>query len=596
MYRSIDTDRSKNPSPISPQETEPTEFDKTVLSYDPRKQECSMLCDHCLRILIGLLVAMLMPPGFAQAQVTKTPPPNRALCIECLKIRVGLPRVARGPAGNTVDNTFSEIKLPNGQFRGFTAVGNSYAIDGNTPWDMGGRAVEVLKPGAPGSMATCGQWLIHVEPVGKTLLGWVHQETACHYGNPTQSHMSMSLATSTDNGLTWQVEGFIITGKENDKPADGWVTGESCNSAVDGEDGYYYASCERQRDRVSYVARAPVSDPGPGNWKKYFNGAWSQPGVGGDASKSGSGSILANWPSIGEMVSLIYQPRTRAPGDKTPAPGAIHLAFSKDHLNFTIMREPLALLDGGGWARPNPYELLDYWSLLDAHTGSNKLSGDQWNLFYMDLQPNESFDKRYLVARPIVVSQSRQDEEPQVGVILGHWYNAARHEHWSTIAAVPGNYTDYKLEAQSGYLMTVADAKRPSVELEDCVSQQGVHLDHILMPTNTCQGRAYKRQRTVGWVFSTPQPRTQPLYSCYSEAEKSHFAANSHHSLPLWRLNQHGVQFCRSGQRFLFDPHCEWDARPLLEHIHRCVIARRREKIWRSRKSDSVELHRVFPV
>jgi Ricin-type beta-trefoil lectin domain len=28
-------------------------------------------------------------------------------------------------------------------------------------------------------------------------------------------------------------------------------------------------------------------------------------------------------------------------------------------------------------------------------------------------------------------------------------------------------------------------------------------------------------------VFSTPQPGTQPLYSCYSEAEKSHFAANS---------------------------------------------------------------------
>jgi hypothetical protein len=181
MYRSIDTDSCKIPSPISPQETESTESDKTVLSYDPRKQECSMLCDHCLRILIGLLVAMLMPPGFAQAQDTKNPPPNRALCIECLKIRVGLPRVVRGPAGNTVDNTFSEIKLPNGQFRGFTGLPPSETptlIDGNTPWDMGGRAVEVLKPGAPGSMATCGQWLIHVEPAGKTLLGWVHRHAA----------------------------------------------------------------------------------------------------------------------------------------------------------------------------------------------------------------------------------------------------------------------------------------------------------------------------------------------------------------------------------------------------------------------------------
>jgi hypothetical protein len=257
---------------------------------------------------------------------------------------------------------------------------------------------------------------------------------------------------------------------------------------------------------VRYLARAPVSNPGPGNWKKYFNGAWSQPGVGGDASRWGTQGIaagghvdnIANWPTVHEMVGIIYQWRTRAAGDKTPQPGALHLGFSQDHFNFTVLREPLILVDGGGVVRPNPYELLSYPSLLDGHTGSNQLSSNQWNLFYMDIQQNESVDKRYLVARPIAVSRSRQGDEPQVGVLLAHWYNAARHEHWSTIAAVPGNYTDYKLKAQSGYLMTVADAKRPAVELEDCVSQQGVHLDHILMPRDTCEGRAYKRHGGLG--------------------------------------------------------------------------------------------------
>jgi hypothetical protein len=498
----------------------------TALDRDRRVVSASMNSAGDLRILAGLFVTMLAPT-LAHAEDVKNPTPNSALCIDCLKIRVGLPRVVRGPPGPGIDGTFNEVKLPNGRFRGFFPAGPSYAIDGDTPLELGGPAVTVLKPGSPGSMARCGQWLMHVEPMGKTLLGWVHQETACNYKNHLQTHMSMSIATSADNGLTWQVGGFIITGKENDKPVDGWVTGESCGSAVDGKDGYYYASCARNRDRVRYVARAPVSNPGPGNWKKYFNGAWSQPGVGGDASKSGGGGILANWPTVGEMVSLIYQPRTRAPSDKTPAPGAMHLAFSEDRLNFTLLSEPLILLDGGGWARPNPYELLDYWSLLDAHTASNQLSSNQWNLFYMDIQPNESFDKRYLVARPMEVSQSRRSDEPQVGVELAHWYNPRLHEHWSTIAAVPGNYTDYKLKAQSGYLMTAADAKRPSVELEDCVSQQGAHLDHILMQRDTCEGHGYKRQRSVGWVFSTPQPGAQPLYRCYFEAEKSHFAANS---------------------------------------------------------------------
>jgi hypothetical protein len=49
-----------------------------------------------------------------------------------------------------------------------------------------------------------------------------------------------------------------------------------------------------------------------------------------------------------------------------------------------------------------PPELLAYFSLLDANTGQNQLS-DHRNLVYMDLQPHESFDKRYLVFGPIEI-------------------------------------------------------------------------------------------------------------------------------------------------------------------------------------------------
>jgi hypothetical protein len=211
--------------------------------------------------------------------------------------------------------------------------------------------------------------------------------------------------------------------------------------------------------------------------------------------------------------------------------GSPGLYFSVDHVHFSALLVPLLLGDANvSWShrQQEPHELLTYFSLLDAKTGSNQLSGDEWNLYYLDLQPHESFDKRYLVVRPIEVSRSRQPDEPQVATMLAHWHNAKAHEHWSTGAAVPGNYTDFKLEAQSGYLMTVADSKRPSVELEDCVSQQGAHLDHILMhKTEACESHGYTRQRSVGWLFSTPQPGTQPLFRCWSEAEKSHFAANS---------------------------------------------------------------------
>ena len=74
--------------------------------------------------------------------------------------------------------------------------------------------------------------------------------------------------------------------------------------------------------------------------------------------------------------------------------------------------------------------------------------------------------------------------------------------------------------------MTVANPK-PAVELEDCVREQDQHLNHILMPkVDACESQGYQRLRSAGWVFSTPQPGTQPLYRCYSDAEKSHFASN----------------------------------------------------------------------
>jgi hypothetical protein len=38
--------------------------------------------------------------------------------------------------------------------------------------------------------------------------------------------------------------------------------------------------------------------------------------------------------------------------------------------------------------------------------------------------------------------------------------------------------------------------------------------------------RYNQRLRTAGFIYSSAQPNTQPLYRCYSEAEHSHFASN----------------------------------------------------------------------
>jgi hypothetical protein len=71
------------------------------------------------------------------------------------------------------------------------------------------------------------------------------------------------------------------------------------------------------------------------------------------------------------------------------------------------------------------------------------------------------------------------------------------------------------------------DSIAKSVELEECLSTWPGHPDHILIQKGVCETHGYKRLRSAGFIFTASQPNTQPLYRCYSDTEKSHFAANS---------------------------------------------------------------------
>lgn len=435
---------------------------------------------------------------------------------DSIRIRVGVPLVARGPAPNIADAAFTEIRLPDGRFRGFTAAGTTFAIDGKAPYDMGGPAATVLKAGPAGSPSSCGQWLNHVELEGKTLFGWVHNETACDYAKYGQTHASMTIATSTDYGLHWKIEGPIIVG--TDPPAANKETGDSCMTVMRGQDGYDYAYCLHNGGHswdggYTFAARAPIADPGPGKWKRYFDGAWNQPGVAGKATPI-DGIGEAYWTTIGETIGLKWMK------------GGTGLAVSEDHVHFTpVLAQPIMLIEPGDWSRKNGLELVAYGDLIDAHTGLNQL-GDRWLLAYMYLSPGENFGKRYLVFRPVDITWSRAPGEPPVGEMLTHWYDAAQHDHWATAAPVPGNWAAYKLIAQLGYMMTAPDPKEPSIDLEECVSTWPGHPDHILIQKGVCETHGYRRLRSAGFIFSAAQPNTQPLYRCYADTEKSHFAAN----------------------------------------------------------------------
>jgi hypothetical protein len=51
--------------------------------------------------------------------------------------------------------------------------------------------------------------------------------------------------------------------------------------------------------------------------------------------------------------------------------------------------------------------------------------------------------------------------------------------------------------------------------------------DRLLIQRGVCEKNDYQRLRSAGFVYTTLQSGTQPLYRCYSDAEHSHFASNS---------------------------------------------------------------------
>jgi hypothetical protein len=135
----------------------------------------------------------------------------------------------------------------------------------------------------------------------KKLYAPLHYEVA-RYGNYVRREIH--LATSADKGLTWKYEGPILTSddsqtkRRNPTEFSGlcWDGGDGDHVIyVDERGGYIYlftnyyswpkiGSPARALHRHR-VARCAIADKmAPGKWMKFYDGAWSQPGIAGKAS------------------------------------------------------------------------------------------------------------------------------------------------------------------------------------------------------------------------------------------------------------------------------------------------------------------------
>lgn len=422
--------------------------------------------------------------------------------------RVEPPEVIAGP-GNDIDTIFNTLRTPEGLF-GYTGNATTYAWFGSSLEDMVRLSTPVIGRGTDGRFDECGAWLNGARRVGDRIYGWYHAEEDCAY---PITHKSVAFAESRDGGRTFERVGYpgnrVLTA---DVAFDGDVDRDDAGdpSFVD-VDGYHYMYFLATADWRVHLARSPIGEGGPGTWTKYFEGGFTEPGLGGRSSPIPglAGFHGAAWDdAFHQLISLTL----------TPGTWSLGLAASPDGLSFTPFEHLLIPLVDLDWDRgPGDNELLAYPSLVGLD-GDNQHIGESFWLYHMYLLPGEGFDRRYLLRRRVTREAVAPGDAvgPITRLALVRSRKAAVSDDWVTTIQLDPAYGDRTV---LGYLL--AEPIAGTVELTDCFID--IWDDHMVGVRGDCGGaRALRR---LGWILEADGPGRIAVYRCFDEATTNHFVS-----------------------------------------------------------------------
>lgn len=236
-----------------------------------------------------------------------------------------------------------------------------------------------------------GSWLMSVfRKEGDQLLGFYHAED--HWGRATNPQgiawKSIARTTSNDNGLSWSDGEQIITSPRTKPESPAWGgAGDNC-VIWDSKNNRWL--CYYQEHWLM-MAISYDGEGKPGTWFKYYNGEFSQPGLGGESS------------AIPELKSV---------------PGANPSVHYNDYLERFVMvwhswvSTSIYIstsIDGVNWEEPR---------LLEANSGarrawyptiigeSNTQAGKITRLYYADIAAG--FSSRDFVSRALVFDKEEE--------------------------------------------------------------------------------------------------------------------------------------------------------------------------------------------
>ncbi|MGW5736725.1 MULTISPECIES: RICIN domain-containing protein [Streptomyces] len=199
----------------------------------------------------------------------------------------------------------------------------------------------------------CDLMGVWVDPDTGDWYGLVHNEFTPQPFGDGLHYDAIDYALSTDQGKTWTIKDHVLTspystrrGDDTAFPHDTYHYGNGdARLFVDTASGYfyvYYNSRVIPKGGVpgawtdgsrGHVARAPMSGKlAPGSWKKWYDGAWSQPGIGG--LESNMEPVDAGHPTGYTPVEHDYDPATEGSVQEQQAAG--ELPAKSDLLTMNI--------------------------------------------------------------------------------------------------------------------------------------------------------------------------------------------------------------------------------------------------------------------
>lgn len=207
-------------------------------------------------------------------------------------------------AGGTAAGTGETVAMETDDFSDFAPLMAS-----------GDLALAVFGPSGPGSNAFdadyAGPGSIVRASNGRDLLMFYHAENhlfaGVHYSFEP-FYASIGLARSPDDGVTWYRAGQIVSSDAphptGASPREAMGTGSPSAIVYRGYIYLFYLDIAPPNTRpdVIHVARSPVATDGrPGSWQKFYDGSFSEPGLGGASTP-----VVGPVAPVGRTISAAF--------------------------------------------------------------------------------------------------------------------------------------------------------------------------------------------------------------------------------------------------------------------------------------------------